>query len=147
MMTERDAALQAATKRTSYKIWTYDKLRYNDTDRQGHVNNAVFATFFETGRVAFLYDEQLKLSAPGGEFVVARLAIDFRAELYFPGKVDIGTRVLSIGRSSFTFGQGVFKGELCVATAESVGVQMNGETRRSQPLTPAMIAWLEERLA
>jgi len=57
------------------------------------------------------------------------------------------TRVLSIGRSSFTFGQGVFKDELCVATAESVGVQMNGETRRSQPLTPAMIAWLEERLA
>ena len=147
MMTERDAALQAATKRTSYKIWTYDKLRYNDTDRQGHVNNAVFATFFETGRVAFLYDEQLKLSAPGGEFVVARLAIDFRAELYFPGKVDIGTRVLSIGRSSFTVGQGVFKDELCVATAESVGVQMNDETRRSEPLAAAMIAWLEERFA
>ena len=147
MMTDGDAALQAATERTSYKIWTYDKLRYNDTDRQGHINNAVFATFCETGRVAFLYDEQLKLAAPGCEFVVARLAIDFRAELYFPGKVDIGTRVLSIGRSSFTFGQGVFKGELCVATAESVGVQMHGETRRSQPLTPAMITWLEERLA
>ena len=146
-MTEGDAAQQAATERTSYNIWSYDKLRYNDTDRQGHVNNAVFATFFETGRVAFLYDEQLKLSAPGCEFVVARLAIDFHAELYFPGKVDIGTRVLSIGRSSFTFGQGVFKGELCVATAESVGVQMNDETRRPQPLTPAMIAWLEERLS
>jgi len=108
-MTEGDTAQPAATDRTSYKIWTYDKLRYNDTDRQGHVNNAVFATFFETGRVAFLYDEQLKLSAPGCEFVVARLAIDFHAELYIPGKVDIGTRVPSIGRSSFTFGQGVFK--------------------------------------
>jgi acyl-CoA thioester hydrolase len=144
-MEEEDAALPAATDRASYKIWTYDKLRYNDTDRQGHVNNAVFATFCETGRVAFLYDEKLNLAAPGCEFVVARLAIDFRAELYFPGKVDIGTRVLRTGRSSFVFGQGVFKDDLCVATAESVGVQMNKETRHAQQLTPAMIAWLEER--
>ena len=145
-MEEEDAALPAATERTSYKIWTYDKLRYNDTDRQGHVNNAVFATFFETGRVAFLYDEQLKLSAPGCEFVVARLAIDFRAELYFPGTVDIGSRIIRIGRSSFVVGQAVFKDDICVASAESVGVQMNDETRRSEPLTVAMIGWLEERL-
>ena len=146
-MAGADRALSSATERASYKIWTYDKLRYNDTDRQGHVNNAVFATFCETGRVAFLYDRSLSLGAPGCNFVVARLAIDFRAELYFPGTVDIGTRVLSIGRSSFVVGQGVFKEDLCVATAESVGVQMNDETRRSQPLAPEMIAWLEERLA
>lgn len=139
-------ALPPATERASYKIWTYDKLRYCDTDRQGHVNNAVFATFFETGRVAFLYDQKLNLAAPGCDFVVARLAIDFRAELYIPGTVDIGTRVLKIGRSSFVVGQAVFKDTLCVATAESVGVQMNDETRRSEPLTATMVAWLEERL-
>jgi acyl-CoA thioester hydrolase len=143
--TER--ALPPSTERASYKIWAYDKLRYNDTDRQGHVNNAVFATFFETGRVAFLYDGNLNLTATGCNFVVARLAIDFRAELYIPGTVDIGTRVLSIGRSSFVVGQAVFKEDLCVATAESVGVQMNDATRRSQPLTPEMIAWLTERPA
>ena len=31
-----------------------DTIRYADTDRQGHVNNAVFSTFLETGRVMFL---------------------------------------------------------------------------------------------
>lgn len=144
-MAEGDAALPPATERASYRIWTYDKLRYSDTDRQGHVNNAVFATFFETGRVAFLYDRDLALATPGCEFVVAHLAIDFRAELHFPGTVDIGTRVLRIGRSSFTVGQGVFKDDLCVATAESVAVQMNRESRRSQPLSPAMVAWLRDR--
>lgn len=30
---------------------TFDKIRYGDTDRQGHVNNAVFSAFLETGRV------------------------------------------------------------------------------------------------
>jgi acyl-CoA thioester hydrolase len=146
VVVDEERALPPATERASYRIWTHDKLRYNDTDRQGHVNNAVFATFCETGRVAFLYDKSLALAAPGCNFVVARLAIDFRAELYFPGTVDIGTRVLKIGRSSFVVGQGVFKGDLCVATAESVGVQMNDETRKSEPLTPAMVAWLRERM-
>jgi acyl-CoA thioester hydrolase len=145
-MTGTDRALPPATERASYRIWTYDKLRYNDTDRQGHVNNAVFATFCETGRVAFLYDKTLALAAPGCNFVVARLAIDFRAELFFPATIDIGTRVLKIGRSSFVVGQGIFNGELCAATAETVGVQMNDETRRSQPMTREMIAWLEEQL-
>ncbi|WP_343068673.1 hypothetical protein [Kaustia mangrovi] len=41
-----------------FPLRTSDKLRYADTDRQGHVNNAVFATFMETGRVAFLHDPQ-----------------------------------------------------------------------------------------
>lgn len=30
---------------------TFDKVRYADTDRQGHVNNTAFSSFFETGRV------------------------------------------------------------------------------------------------
>jgi acyl-CoA thioester hydrolase len=39
----------------NYAHQTFDKLRYGDTDRQGHVNNAVFSTLFETGRVEMLY--------------------------------------------------------------------------------------------
>ena len=54
------------------------------------MNNAVFATFFESGRVAFLYDPKVPLAPAGCEFVIARLTIDFRAELRWPGVVDIG---------------------------------------------------------
>jgi hypothetical protein len=43
---------------------TFDKLRYNDTDRQGHVNNAVFATLLESGRVEFLYAPEGALHDP-----------------------------------------------------------------------------------
>ena len=35
-----------------FPIQAFDKLRYADTDRQGHVNNANFSTFLETGRVS-----------------------------------------------------------------------------------------------
>lgn len=140
-------ALTAATERSSYSIWTYDKLRYGDTDRQGHVNNAVFATFCETGRVMFLYDERLNLAGPGANFVIVHLAIDYRAELFYPGQVDIGTRVLSIGRTSFRVGQGIFNGDTCAATGESVLVLMDESERTAIPLTPQLRDWLSERLA
>ena len=70
---------------------TVDLIRYGDTDRQGHVNNAVFATFFETGRVSFLFDPSI--FPEGTMLVIARLVIDFRAEVTWPGQVEIGTRV------------------------------------------------------
>jgi acyl-CoA thioester hydrolase len=140
-------ALPSPTERGSYAIWTYDKLRYADTDRQGHVNNAVFATFCESGRVMFLYDEKLNLAGPDANFVVVRLELDFRLELFYPGRVDIGTRVLGIGRTSFRLGQGIFNGETCAATAETVLVQMDAATRKAKALTPQLRACLEERLA
>lgn len=136
-----------ATERGSYAIWTYDKLRYGDTDRQGHVNNAVFATFCESGRVMFLFDEKLSLAGPDGIFAVVRLEIDYRAELFYPGRIDIGTRVLGIGRTSFRLGQGIFNGNTCAATSESVLVLMDEPTRKAKPLTPQLRGWLEERLA
>jgi acyl-CoA thioester hydrolase len=132
------------TERASYRAWTQDRLRYADTDRQGHINNAVFATFFESGRVAFLYDPAAPLAPAGCEFVIARLAIDFRAELHWPGTVDIGSAVLSIGRSSLTLAQAVFLGDACIATAETVIVLTDARTRRSTPLPEAARARLEQ---
>ena len=141
------SALPTATERGSYAIWAHDKLRYCDTDRQGHVNNAVFATFCESGRVMFLFDEKLDLPGASGMFAVVRLEIDFRAELFYPGRVDIGTRVLGIGRTSFRLGQGIFNGDACAATSESVLVLMDEATRKPKPLTPQLRAWLAERLS
>lgn len=142
----RAPAPPAATSRAGYSIWTSDTLRYGDTDRQGHVNNAVFATFCESGRVSFLYDEKLDLRGTDTNFVIARLELDFRAELFYPGTVDIGTRVLSVGRSSFRLGQGIFKGDLCAATAECIMVLVDDNTRQSKPLTARLRRWLEARL-
>ena len=59
-----------------FPLHAHDKLRYADTDRQGHVNNAVFATALETGRVELLHDPNLPLAGPGSSFVIARLELD-----------------------------------------------------------------------
>ena len=122
---------------------SFDKLRYGDTDRQGHVNNAVFTTFLETGRVEVLIDDNRDLHKDGCEFVIARMELDFRAELKWPGRVWIGTRVAQIGRSSVTFEQAIFQDGRCAGTGESVVVQIDRATRKSSPWTDAQIKAFE----
>ena len=125
---------------------THDKVRYADTDRQGHVNNAAFAQFLETGRVEVLYNPDNPLAIEGGAFVIAKLTLDFHGEIRWPGRIDIGTRVTRIGTSSTTLNQGLFQEERLVATADTVIVQMDEETRRSKPLGQNAIDVLSEYL-
>ncbi len=120
-----------------------DKIRYGDTDRQGHLNNAVFSTFLETGRVELLHTGAMGLPEPGAAFVIARLVLDYRAELTWPGSVVIGTRIASVGRSSIRLEQAIFQGERCAATAETVIVQMNEATRASQQFSAAAVERLK----
>lgn len=128
---------------SDYPQTTFDKLRYNDTDRQGHVNNAVFATLLETGRVEFLYAPDGALHDTGCAFVIAGLSLNFLKEITWPGRVDIGTGVTDIGRSSFTLSQGLYQNGQCVATAQTTIVQMNESTRRSHPLSPETLQRLQ----
>jgi acyl-CoA thioester hydrolase len=125
-----------------YPLKTYDKIRYGDTDRQGHVNNAGFATFLESGLVEILYDAGNPLADPGCAFVIAQLVLNFRAEVRWPGSVEIGTRVASVGRSSIRMEQALFQDGRCVATAETAIVQMDEITRRSSPLSAGAVARL-----
>lgn len=77
---------------------TFDKVRYADTDRQGHVNNAAFSSFCETGRVTFLFDPQRPLNPPGTVFVIARLVLDFRDEIRWPGTGSGPTQLGTTGQ-------------------------------------------------
>jgi len=137
-MTEGDSEGADLTKSETFPHWARDVLRYSDVDRQGHVNNAVFATFLETGRVSIFYDPKLNLIPPGGAFVIARLILNYRAEVFWPNEVAIGTAVKQLGRSSTTFVHGLFVNDQCVATAETVLVFIDRKSRKSQPLTDEM---------
>jgi acyl-CoA thioester hydrolase len=137
-------AMDEAPTLAQFPLHAYDKLRYADTDRQGHVNNAVFATALETGRVELLYHPNRPLAEPARSFVIARLELDFRRELTWPGEVAIGTTVEAVGRSSFTLRQGLFQNFLCAALARTVIVQVDTESGRAQPLSAATSAQLAE---
>ncbi len=128
---------------SDFPVKTYDKLRYGDTDRQGHVNNAVFATMYETGRVDLLESHGGGLLLPDVSFVIARICIDYRGEIFWPGTVEIGSAVKAVGNTSITFTQALFQNGTCVSTAESVVVQVDKHTRRPAPLSENVRARLK----
>jgi acyl-CoA thioester hydrolase len=121
-------------------------LRYADHDQAGHVNNAIYATMFEAGRVPLLYGPARGMPPEGCHFSLVRITIDFLAEMTWPGDVTIGSGVTRIGSSSVGFRQAVFKDAICCASAESVVVLTNSTTRKSQPLPDHARAMFEELL-
>jgi acyl-CoA thioester hydrolase len=123
---------------------TGDIIRFADLDPQGHVNNVIFATFFETGRVMLLREPGNLLNPPGATSVLARLDINFIREMHWPGTVEIGTGIEQIGRSSYTFLQAIFHEGHCAGTGRATMVMIDGTTRKARPLPNEVLARLEK---
>ena len=117
-----------------------DNVRFADLDPNHHVNNAVYATYFETGRVTLMKDRSFGLMPEGLAWMLVRLDIHFRAELRWPGKIEMGLGVSKFGRTSVTFDQVVFSEGKCVASAQSVTVLIDETTRKPTPLTTEILA-------
>jgi acyl-CoA thioester hydrolase len=120
---------------TAFPFVTFDKVRYRDTDRQGHVNNAVFATFFETGRVEMLYQPSHQFLSDDCSFVVAKSTIELIAEIHWPGQVDVGTGIVRIGGSSLVIAANLYQHGQLVATSETIVVQVSNITKTSTPIS------------
>lgn len=126
-----------------YPIRTHDKLRFADTDRQGHINNAVYSTFYETGRTETFEQIRNATRNDGCEFVIAQVTIQYRQEVHWPGTVEVGTRIKRVGNSSLVLEQALFNnGNLC-STGESVCVQINTASRKSQPFNEESRSYFE----
>jgi acyl-CoA thioester hydrolase len=115
------------------------QIRFSDTDALGHVNNASFAHYLELARVELMRSAGLRF----GSLILARLAIDFRRQLYADDPVEVTTEVEVIGRSSVRLRQRVLTGDEVAAEATSVVVHFDYATQRPQAVPDE----LRERLA
>ena len=109
-----------------------------DTDMNGHVNNGAIGAFCEAGRSELM--AAAGGAAAGRDFAMAvvRVAIDFRREIHYPGRVRIGSAVTRLGSSSITLEQGLFMDGLCFATSDAVMVILDRATRRPVPIPQAV---------
>ena len=132
--------LESAPRLEDFPYRLSDNVRFGDLDPNQHVNNAVYATYFETGRVTLMKDRSYGLMPEGFAWIMVRLDIHFRAELRWPGTIEMGLGVTKFGRTSVTFDQVVFSEGKCVASAQSVSVLIDEITRKPTPLTDEIIA-------
>jgi acyl-CoA thioester hydrolase len=114
------------------------EIRWRDLDALRHVNNAVYATYLEEARDEWF----VRALGPGGNFwdyVLARVAIDFRRELTQDDEaLVVRTRLVRIGTSSLTFREEIVSlAGWVAAEAESVVVARDHDSGRSRPFTDA----------
>ena len=82
------------------------EVRFADTDALGHVNNAVYLTYFEAARAGYY---AAVVGAPFGTgekadertFVIAEATVSFRRPCFFGETVLVGCRFAWASRSSF----------------------------------------------
>jgi acyl-CoA thioester hydrolase len=97
-----------------------ERVRFRDLDALGHVNNAVFLTYIESARVAFLLDLGAAATLEDMAIIVARIEIDFRAPVGFGEEVEIAVRASRFGDKSFDLDYELRVGGRVVAEAKSV---------------------------
>ncbi|MFY9287681.1 MAG: thioesterase family protein [Alphaproteobacteria bacterium] len=117
-----------------YKHWIEDHVRFSDLDPLGHVNNNSISQYFENARAALYQEVTPKWPHRDQIFVLARTSMDFRRELHYPAKLKIGTGVISLGRTSMTTCNALFRGVDGLAYGESVSVFIDNTTRKPIPI-------------
>ncbi len=125
------------------KHQTKIRVRFSDTDMNGHVNNAVYASYMEESRVQFF--REVYPSATSG-VILASLHIDYKAQTKFPEHENVvaTTWISRIGKTSFDFFCEIrteFGELLCNGTA--VIVCFDYEAGRSMPIPTNIRSKLE----
>jgi acyl-CoA thioester hydrolase len=112
------------------------EIRWRDVDAYQHVNNAVYATYLEECRDEWV-ERQLDGVGDSWDYVLARVAIDYRSELRLEHEyVTVRCRLERIGTSSITLAEEISTDDGRIsAEAEAVLVARDRETGRSRLLT------------
>ena len=111
-----------------------DEVRFGDLDCRNHVNNAVFSSFIEDARLGWYEaaggDEEQPMSFRV-DMILARTEIDFRSEIKFGERVEVGVRPGRVGSKSCTLEYEIRADDRIAAQAKSILVGFDFELGES----------------
>jgi acyl-CoA thioester hydrolase len=76
------------------------ELRWSDMDQLGHVNNAVYLTYFEQARIEYLH-EVCKWNWKETGAILANAYVDYHRPVIYPAPTYVYVRVSKMGNKSF----------------------------------------------
>jgi acyl-CoA thioester hydrolase len=125
-----------------FRFSTRIEVRFRDCDPLGHVNNAVYATYFEVARFGYWREALGYTRADGFSFIMARVECNYRAQAHAGETLDVRIRVGRIGRRSFTFDYQIVAADdgRLVADGSSVQVMFDYAAQQSRPVPDAFRA-------
>jgi acyl-CoA thioester hydrolase len=126
------------------------EVRFRDTDAFGHVNNAVYLTYFEAARAGYyrevtgsVFDSEE--GARRQSLIIARASVDYLAPAYFGDTLIVECGAAWVGRSSFALNYRITAGDGARLVAQGQTVQVMFDYEAGRPIR--IPANLLERLA
>jgi acyl-CoA thioester hydrolase len=136
----------APDTRDCYAYLQAIETRWMDNDAYGHVNNAIYFSWFDTVISRYMLGEGILDRASGPVCLVVETACNYFKPVAFPDIVHCGLRLAQMGTSSARFETGIF----CNADAETaarghfVQVCCDLATQRPVPMPQNMRSSLEK---
>lgn len=126
-------------------------VRFGDLDAMGHVNNAMYLTYMETGRVSYFRDLNLWDGAMPRQIgpIMAKATIDYKLPVNLEdGAVDVFTRCLRLGHKSYEVEHRIvrYRNDQPELAAQGVIVLVAYDYRLGQSV-PLLDVWRERILA
>jgi acyl-CoA thioester hydrolase len=133
---------------SAYHYASKIEVQFRDCDPLGHVNNAVYVTYFEIARFAYCRDAlgfTIEDAVGSESFIMARVECNFRSQARLGDRLDVRIRVSEIGRSSFQFEYEIVQAAdgRVVADGKSVQVSFDYQAQRSIPVPESFRAKVE----
>ncbi len=119
-------------------VWSQRLIvRWSDLDANGHVNNAVFFTYYEQTRIEWLRSIAAQTTFDGYGAVVKKASCTYFQAVNYPATLDIKLLVGKPGRTSFPTYSEIWTVDSSpeqVAEGEAVMVWVNRKTGKPHPL-------------
>ena len=121
--------------------------RSYELDPYGHLNNAVYVNWLEHGRLSYLRDRgHTYTSVPetfGVHVVVVRTDLSYKAQVRLGDRLSVTTRLLKLGRTSFTFAQEIAYPDGRPAASGEVTMVAVGPDGASTPIPDGLRSLLD----
>ncbi|HZP48426.1 MAG TPA: thioesterase family protein [Vicinamibacterales bacterium] len=120
-------------------------VRFRDCDAMGHVNHAVYFTYFEQCRLT-CWRALTGSAHPHTRVIIARAECDYRSQAVFGDELEVRMSVGEVGRSSFVLRYRIVHAadERIVAEGSTVLVAFDYAAGASMPLPAVTRALLSE---
>jgi acyl-CoA thioester hydrolase len=109
----------------------HETVRFRDLDPMGHVNNAVFLTYMESARTAYLLETGAASGLHDIPIIVARVELDFRSPAELGEEIAITVRPGRFGTKSFELEYELRADGRLVAEGKSVCVGYDYDRRET----------------
>jgi acyl-CoA thioester hydrolase len=125
-----------------FQYSTTIQLRWKDIDQFGHVNNAVYLTYFETARYYYNRDVN-QWDWNQDQYIIASIKVDYLRPIFYPGDIMVYLRIGDIGDKSFVFHYAItFEKngiEKLAATGQSTQVFYDVRNQKTIPIPERII--------